>query len=171
LIDVIQGSTNASSITVAGRAGYLVHTGPLRAGPIAGLSYIHAVIQGYTETGDSLLTMAIDRQSLHNVIGDTGLQVRFPIPLGKGLYSPFVNVTAEHEFIGSGRTVTTTQVTAPLLPVLTAVPGSGRTYGRVAAGLAATVSGRLSATITVGATFARDGGNDAAVGGGFRISF
>ena len=171
VIDVIRASTNADTFTAAGRAGYLFDVGPVRAGPIAGLAYTRAVIQGYTETGDSLLTMMVDRQALDTLTGDAGLQLRFPFWLGEGLYSPFVNVTAEHDFIGSGRIVTTTQVTTPLLPVLTPVPDNGRTYGKVAAGIAATFAGNVSATLTAATTFARDGGNDAAVSGGIKVAF
>ncbi len=49
--------------------------------------------------------------------------------IGNGVYSPFVNLTAEHDFVGLGRTLITTQVTPPLLPVLTPIDSRGRTYG------------------------------------------
>ena len=97
--------------------------------------------------------------------------MRLPFAVGQGIYSPFVNVTAQHDFRGSGRTVTTTQVTAPLLPVLTDVPDAGRTYGKVAAGISALIAGDLSGTLTASTTFARDGGNDVAVNGGFKVAF
>jgi outer membrane autotransporter protein len=171
VIDIIRANTSADVFTAAGRGGYLTDIGPVRAGPIAGLNYTYAVIQGYTETGDSLLTMVVGRQALDTLTGDAGLQVRYPLLLGNGLYSPFINVTVAHDFIGSGRTVTTTQITTPLLPVLTPVPGIGRTYGKVAAGIAATIAGNVSATVTAATTFARDGGNDFAVSSGIKVSF
>ncbi len=171
VIDLVRGTTGADTFTAAGRAGYLVDAGPVRIGPIAGLAYTRAVVQPYTETGDILITMAVDRQALDNLTGDAGLQLRFPFVLGTGLYSPFINVTAEHDFLGSGRTVTTTQVTTPLLPVLTAIPDRARTYGRVAAGIAAIISGNVSATVNASTTFARDGGNDAAVSSGIKVAF
>jgi outer membrane lipase/esterase len=67
--------------------------------------------------------------------------------------------------------VTTMQVTTPLLPVLTPVPDNGHTYGKVAAGISATFAGNVSATLTGATTFARDGGNDAAVSGGIKVAF
>jgi hypothetical protein len=97
--------------------------------------------------------------------------VRFPFLLAGGVYSPFINLTAGHDFIGRGRDVTTTQVTTPLLPVLTPVPDSGRTYGKVTAGIAAIIAGNVSATVTAATTFARDGGNDVAVSSGIKVSF
>jgi hypothetical protein len=87
------------------------------------------------------------------------------------MYSPFVNLTAEHAFLGSGRNVITTLVTAPLLPVLTPVPDGGRTYGKVAAGIAMAVAGNLSATVKAATTFARTGGNEAAVSSGIKLAF
>jgi hypothetical protein len=61
--------------------------------------------------------------------------------VGSSIYSPFVNVTLEHDFFGSGRTITTTQVTTPLLPVLTPIEDRDRTYGKVAGGLAVNIAG------------------------------
>ncbi len=171
IIDVIHADTGADTLTVAGQAGYLVDVGPVRAGPIAGLNYTHTVIGGYTETGDSLLTMMVGRQSLDTLTGDAGVQLRFPFMLRGDVYSPFVNVTADQDFLGSGRTVTTTQVTTPLLPVLTDAADNGRTYGMVAAGIAATIAGNLSATVNAATTFARAGGNDITVSSGIKLSF
>ena len=169
--DVIHGSTSADTITVAGHGGYLFDIGPLRAGPIVGLDYTHAAIDGYTETGDALLVMTVARQSLDALTGDVGVQLRYPFQLGPIPVSPYLNLTAEHDFLGSGRTVTTTLVTAPLLPVLTPVPDDRHTYGKLAAGIAAAITEHVSATVNVATTFARPGGNDLAVSGGIKVSF
>ncbi len=130
MIDIIHGNTSADTFTAAARAGYLFDAGPVRAGPIAGLNYTLASIQGYTETGDSLLTMIVNEQNVDSLTGNAGLQVRFPFELGGDLYSPFINVTAEHDFLGSGRVVTTTQETAPLLPVLPPFPARAALMAR-----------------------------------------
>jgi uncharacterized protein YhjY with autotransporter beta-barrel domain/phospholipase/lecithinase/hemolysin len=170
IIDVIRASTNADVFTIAGKAGYLFDVGQLRVGPIASLNYTNASIKGYTETGDILLTMTVDRQTREALTGDAGVQFRFPVQLGSGIYTPFVNLTAAHEFLG-GHTITTTLVTAPLLPVLTPVVADGSTYGKVAAGVSALVAGNVSATLTGTTSFARQGGNDAAISGGFKVAF
>ena len=143
----------------------------LRVGPIAGLSYINGQIAGYTETGDILLANVVDRQKLENLTGSAGVQLRAPFVIGNGAYSPFVNLTAEHDFIGSGRTLITTQVTTPLLPVLTPIDNRSRTYGKVAAGFAAVITDKVSATITAVSTFARADGNDFGVSGGVKVAF
>jgi uncharacterized protein with beta-barrel porin domain len=63
VIDVIHGATSADVFTAAAQAGYLVDVGAIRAGPIAGFDYTHALIHAYTETGDSLLTMMVGQHS------------------------------------------------------------------------------------------------------------
>ena len=171
IIDVINGSTHADTFTLAGRGGYLFDAGRLRVGPIAGLSYVNARIAGYTETGDILLTNVVSRQTLENLTGSAGVQFRTPFVAGNALYSPFLNVTAEHDFIGSGRTLITTQVTTPLLPVLTPIDSRSQTYGKVAAGVAAVLTDKVSATINVVGTFARADGNDYGVNGGVKVAF
>jgi outer membrane autotransporter protein len=171
IIDVIHGSTHADTWTLAGKTGYLFDAGLVRVGPIAGLSYINAQIAGFTETGDILLTNIVNKQSLENLTGSAGVQLRSPLVIGAGLYSPFVNVTAEHDFIGSGRTLTTTQVTTPLLPVLTPVDSRNQTYGKVAAGVAAMLTNNVSAMVNGVTTFARADGNDYGVNGGVKVSF
>ena len=130
VIDVIHGATDADVFTAAAQLGYLVDVGSIRVGPIAGLDYTHALIHAYTESGDSLLTMIVGQQSVDDLIGDVGLELRSPFAWRGNVYSPFVNIAAEQDFLGGGRTVTTTQVTTPLLPVLTPVPSDNRVYGK-----------------------------------------
>ena len=171
VIDVIRGSTSADTVTAAARAGYLVDAGALRVGPIAGVTYTNGVIGGYTESGDILITMIVDRQTINALTGNAGIQLRAPFIAGTMLCSPFVNLTTEQDFAGSGRNVTTTLVTAPLLPILTPVAARDRTYGRVAAGISAALARTMSATFTVTSTFARAGGNDFGVSSGIRAAF
>jgi outer membrane lipase/esterase len=171
VIDVIHGSTSADTFTLAARAGYLVNAGVVRVGPIAGFNYTHGVIGAYTESGDILLTMMVDRQTINALTGNAGLQLRLPFVAGTVLYSPFINLTAEQDFAGSARNVTTTLVTAPLLPILTPVSAQDRAYGKVAAGIGATIAGNVSATFSASTTFAREGGNDFAFSGGVRAAF
>ncbi len=169
VIDIVHGSTSADTFTAAARAGYLFDAGPVRVGPIAGLNYTRADIQAYTETGDSLLTMMVNEQNVDSLTGNAGIQMRVPFQLWGDIYSPFINVTAEQDLLGSGRVITTTQVTAPLLPVLTPVPGESGTYGKIAAGVAARLGGTVSATLNAETTFAREGGNGLVVSGGIKM--
>jgi uncharacterized protein YhjY with autotransporter beta-barrel domain len=113
----------------------------------------------------------VNRQSLQNLTGSAGVQFRAPFVIGNGLYSPYLNVTAEHDFIGSARTLITTQVTTPLLPVLTPIDGRSATYGKVTAGLAVAITNTVSANFAAVSTFARSDGNDYGVSGGIKVAF
>ena len=171
IIDVIHGSTNANTFTAAARGGYLFDVGWMRVGPIAGLNYTNVDVKGYTETGDVLITMVVDGQKFDSLTGSVGAQFRCPFWFWTRPYTPFINVTAEHDFIGSGRTITTTQVTTPLLPVLTPIDSQGRTYGKVAGGIATAITANTSVMVNAATTFARAGGNDFGINGGVRVSF
>ena len=171
IIDVIHGSTNADTFTAAARGGYLFDAGWIRVGPIAGLNYTNADVKGYTETGDVPITMVVDGQRFDSLTGSVGTQFRYPFWFWTHPYTSFINVTAEHDFIGSARTITTTQVTTPLLPVLTPIDSQGRTYGKVAGGIATAITANTSAMVNAVTTFARAGNNDFGVNGGVRVSF
>jgi len=171
VIDVINGDTSADVFTAAAQAGYFVDVGSIRVGPIAGLDYTHALVHAYTETGDSLLTMMVAQQSVDDLIGDAGFELRSPFTWGGNLYSPFVNLTVEKDLLGATRNVRTTQVTTPLLPVLTPVPNNNRVYGQVAAGVAASLGANVSASLNAATTFAREGGNDFSASCGIKVAF
>ncbi|MGJ4996740.1 autotransporter domain-containing protein [Bradyrhizobium sp. HKCCYLS3077] len=171
VIDTIRGSTHADTFAVAARGGYLWDLGALRMGPIGGLSYTNAQIAGYTETGDILLTNVVNRQSLESLTGSAGVQFRAPFTTAGAFYNPYLNLTVEHDFIGSARTLITTQVTTPLLPVLTPIDGRKATYGKAAAGLAAAITDKISINLGVISTFARSDRNDYGVNGGIKIAF
>jgi outer membrane lipase/esterase len=171
ILDTIRGSTNADLFTVAAKAGYLFDVASMRVGPIGGLNYSHASIGGYTETGDILLTQIVDRQNIDSLTGSAGVQFRLPFTMHNALYSPFVNVTAEHDFLGDGRIVTTTQSTTLLLPVMTPVNATNQTYGKVVAGVAGQLAGNVSGMINAYTSFARTDGNFYGVNGGIKVAF
>jgi outer membrane lipase/esterase len=171
IIDTIYGSTHADLFTVAAKAGYLFDLAPLRVGPIGALNYTNASIAGYTETGDILLTQIIGSQDLQSLTGSAGIQARLPVSFGRTRYSSYVNLTAEHDFLGDGRIITTTQATTLLLPVLTPVSPSNQTYGKVLAGIAGQLGGNVSGMINAYTTFARNGGNFYGVNAGIKAAF
>jgi outer membrane lipase/esterase len=171
IIDTINGSTNADLFTIAANAGYLFDAASVRVGPIGGLNYTHASIGGYTETGDILLTQIVNAQNIDSLTGSAGVQVRMPFTMKGALYSPFVNVTAEHDFLGDGRIITTTQSTTLLLPVMTPVNVTNQTYGKVVAGIAGQLWGNVSGQINAYSTFARNDGNFYGVNGGIKVAF
>lgn len=174
VVDPLNGATGGDSVAVAAKAGYLFDTfGPVRLGPIVGLTYATTRVGAYTERGDPVLTQSVGATGLESLVGRAGVQVRAaPFPLVGLPVRAFVNVTAEHEFLDSGRTLTTSFTSTPLLPILTPLGRGARgTYGLVEAGLAADVTPGVSLTLTGGTTFARTGGDGYAVNGGLTMRF
>jgi len=165
IIDAITASPSGQSFVAGADTGYLFDIGSFRLGPILDLMYADSHVNSYVESGDALLTQSVAGQHENSLTGNAGLQARFPVVLPTGTaISPYVNLTAERDFLGNSRVLTTTFTAAPGLPIYSIVAGSGSgTYGRLAGGLAGTIAPRLSAGIQAGLTFARPGGNDYAV--------
>jgi outer membrane lipase/esterase len=103
--------------------------------------------------------------------GSAGIQLRMPFTMKGAFYSPFVDVTAEHDFLGDGRIITTTQSTTLLLPVMTPVNATNQTYGKVVAGIAGQLWGNVSGQINAYSSFARNDGNFYGVNGGIKVAF
>ena len=162
VIDQIRGTTSSDSFAIGGKTAYLFALSPwLQAGPLAGLTYVNSQVGGYTERGDPVLTYAVARQTVESLIGSVGAQFRFPFAVGGQTLSPYVNVTAEHDFLGERRTILSTLTQSPLLPISTPVAGrGGSTYGAVQAGISAPITARTSIAVNVATTFARRDGND-----------
>ncbi len=171
VIDIIRGDTDANAFTAVARGGYLFDFGALRAGPIAGLTYTHARIDGYAETGDPLLTFSVDAQTLETLTGSFGVQFRAPFLVGRSPVSTFLNITLEQEFGDATRTMTASLTQAPLVPILSPVANfETRTYGKVEGGFTFEIGPSLSATINAASTFARDE-NDHRISAGLSYRF
>ena len=172
VIDPVRSDTDAAAVALAARAGYLFDLGQLRAGPIAGVTYVHSRVDGYTETGDPLLTFKVSEQTLDTLTGSVGLRFLAPFRTGGGLVIPYLNVTLEHQFGDDTRTMTASLTQAPLLPILSPVATfDTRTYGRVEGGITFQLGGNLSASIAGSSTFARDEGEDYRFSAGLNLKF
>ena len=173
VVDTITSSPDGTSFVVAGKAGYLFDAGKAQLGPIGGLTYARAKVNSYTESGDPVLTLAVGQQVAEALIGSIGAQIRFPFVVNGRIISPYVNLTADDDFIGNGRIIQFGATSAPLIVNNWTVPNSSsqRVYGRVAAGVLAPVSDNVALTANISQTFARQGGNDFYGNGGLKIAF
>jgi outer membrane lipase/esterase len=172
IVDRLNSTPTGNTLLVAAKAAYLFDVGSFRIGPLGTLTYAHTWIDAYREQGDPLLTQSVGRQDIDGLTGGAGIQIRLPFEMGNRVINPFVNVTAEHDFLGQLRTITTAQTYALALPISTSIRGyEGGTYGKVAAGVSFDLGGGLSAMVNGSATFARANGDDFGVNGGFRYRF
>jgi uncharacterized protein YhjY with autotransporter beta-barrel domain/phospholipase/lecithinase/hemolysin len=173
VIDTIRSDTDASAFALAARGGYLFDFGTVRAGPIAGLTYVHARVGGYTEKGDDLLTFNVEAQTVDSVTGNAGIRFLAPFRSGGNYVIPYLNVMLEHQFGDGARTLTVDQVQTNLyLPIMTSVSNfDTRTYGRIEGGISFELGPQLGAVINAASTFARDEGEDFRVSAGLSYRF
>jgi outer membrane lipase/esterase len=173
VVDTITSSPDGTSFVAAGKVGYLFDVGKSQVGPIGGLLYARARVNGYTENGDPVLALNVGQQTAETLIGSVGAQFRFPFLVSGRIISPYVNLTMDDDFIGNGRIIQFGATSAPLIVNNWTVPNSTsqHVYGRVAAGVVAPVSNNVALTANISQTFARQGGNDFYGNGGLKISF
>jgi outer membrane lipase/esterase len=170
--DTIRASTDGATFTAGFKSAYLFDIGQSRIGPLVGLNYNNSIVNPYTETGDPIITQSVSRQRLEGLTGSAGVQLRFPFVLGTSAVNSFVNVTAEHDFLGGARTLLSAETVALALPIYTVVPGSSGdfTYGKVAAGVSAALFGNVSGMVTGAATFG-NGSSAFALSGALKVAF
>ncbi|TGD95363.1 autotransporter domain-containing protein [Methylobacterium nonmethylotrophicum] len=170
--DQLTASPSGDTVTVAARTGYLFDFGTFKAGPVAEVAYANVSVDAYRERGDGLLTIGTRRQDLEGLTAGGGVQIRTVAPIFGGLASPFLNVTAQHDFLDGVRTVTSFQTYAPTLLIRTQTGRRGDdVYGRVAGGLDLDFGNGLSGVLTGSTSFARTGGDDRTVSAGLRYRF
>jgi outer membrane lipase/esterase len=173
VVDTITSNPDGTSFVAAGKIGYLFDAGRTQIGPIGGLTYARAKVNGYNEAGDPVLILNVGQQIAETLIGSVGAQFRFPFLVNGRMINPYVNLTMDDDLIGNGRIIQFGATSAPLIVNNWIVPNatSQHVYGRVVAGVLAPVSNNVALIANVSQTFARQGGNDFYGNGGLKISF
>ena len=130
-------------------------------------------MNGYTETGDPVLTLTVGRQTTEALVGSVGVQFRAPFLVNGRIISPYLNLTADDDLIGNGRIIQYGATSAPLIINNWAIPNgsSQRIYGRVAGGVVAPVTNNVALMVNVARTVGHWGGDDFYGSGGLQISF
>lgn len=171
VVDTIRGSTTGDTFTAGFKSAYLFDVGQIRIGPLVGLVYDYTNVNPYTETGDPILTQAVARQTLQGLTGSAGVQLRTPFMVGTRAVNSFLNLTAEHDFLGGARTLLAAETVALALPIYTLVPGNpDRTYGKAVGGLSTALTGNISAMLTAAGTFGNSN-PQVALQGAVRVAF
>jgi outer membrane autotransporter protein len=136
------------------------------------VTYVHSKVDGYTESGDPLLTYSVSAQTLDSIAGNLGLRFMAPFKLGGTVVVPHLDILLEHQFGDHTRTLTASLTQASLLPILTPITDfDPRTYGRVEGGVLFQFAPEWSANINGGTTFDKDSLRDFHVSGGLTFRF
>lgn len=154
----LAASPHARSIVAGARAGVLMPTGIGRIGPIAGIAFAHARLDGYTEAGDPAAALVVGRQRFDTVVASAGLEWR--PDLGPTV-TPWLRATAEKGVHGDSRDIRYAPAVAPsIVNDFTVASASDKAYGDVAAGLSARLGNRIAIEGTIHTSFSRPDGND-----------
>ncbi|MFN3387776.1 MAG: autotransporter domain-containing protein, partial [Allosphingosinicella sp.] len=135
VIDDIHAETDGSATSAGAKAGFLFDTGGIRVGPVVALNYAKAELDGYTETGDPVLTNIVQDQDVSALTGSVGLEARADMAAGGLAVRPYAALTVERDFKGDGRTVRYAGTASPMIVNSFVIEDRSKdTYARLAAG-------------------------------------
>ena len=158
VVSRLQAMPLGATVSTETKVGYLADVGGVRMGPIVDLAYTHAMIAPYSEWGDSLLTLNVKRQTLDDLTGAAGVQFR-----SGGLIWPWLSasldLTADYDILGNGRTLLTSQTYAPAVLIRTTTTSSDDPYGQVRGALHAEFAPGLSGELSGFGTFEKTTGD------------
>jgi outer membrane lipase/esterase len=173
VVDIITSNPDGNTFLAGGKFGYLFDAWRSQVGPIGGLTYARARVNGYTESGDPVLTLSVGPQTAEALVASAGVQFRIPFMVNGRVINPYLNLTAEDDLIGNGRIIQFGATSAPLIINNWAIPNGTlqHVYGRVAGGVVAPVTERVALTVNLSRTLGHQGGDDFYGAGGLKISF
>jgi outer membrane autotransporter protein len=153
VIDEISGQADGKALVAGAEASYLFDAGKLKVGPVAGVQYARATMDGFTETGDPVLTLNVSRQRLSHLVGQAGVEADFGMDVGGLSVQPFVKLLAEKELDSSRSTISYANTSAPTIVNSLNLGGADDdAYGRVEGGISFALGSRISLQVQASAT-------------------
>jgi len=172
VIDEIEGEADGDAIIAGAKAGYLFGLGGFRVGPVVGVQYAKAELDGYTEQGDPVLTLNVEEQELKALVGQAGIEARGEMDWAGLSFAPYVTLTAERDFEGDGRVIRYAGTASPTIVnsfVLADRPKD--TYARLTGGATLALAERIKLQINGSSSFSRAGGDDFSGLVGIKVGF
>ena len=172
VIGGITGKPDGSTWSASGAVGLKFH--PLTniaVGPEAGLAYTNSGLGSYTESGDSLLTQAVDSQNFQQLIGSLTMNASTTLGLGGFSVAPYASAGAQFLLSGQDRHFSSSFTDEPGVTLTSTYPHEPGSWGLFAAGVSANLSQRLSASLDVATTAFKADGNDVQLTGNARWRF
>ncbi len=172
VVEPMTADPDGHHIFAGAKGGYLMPLGLISLGPVIGLDYAKATVDSYTEEGDPALALTVSKQNYEALTGNLGLELRGGLGVPGASVRPYVQALLEKDFIGDGRTIFYSETSAPL--IVNSFDYAGRSqklYGRLNAGVAATVLGSVAVEGSVSATAGKKQGNEVSGVLGVHISF
>ncbi|HEY0327444.1 MAG TPA: autotransporter domain-containing protein [Allosphingosinicella sp.] len=171
VIDEIQGETDADTIVAGGQVGYLFDLGQIRVGPVAGISYAKAEIDGFTETGDPGLTLNVQDQDLDQLVGGVGIEMNGDFDIGGSRVAPFLSATVEKELDEDPRTIRYASTSAPEIVNQWVLTGDDEPYGRLSLGANLQITNGLTVQVAGSTTIGQEHGDRSGASVALRVGF
>ncbi len=172
VISGITGKPDGGTWSASGAVGLKFHPLPLLSiGPEIGLAYTNSGLGSYTESGDALLTQAVDSQTYQQLIGSTGLNAATTLQIGGFTVAPHASAAAQFLLSGQNEHFSSSFTDEPGVTLTSIYPHEPGSWGLFAAGVSANFSQRLNASLDVATTAFKADGNDVQLTGNARWSF
>ena len=169
--ETIKGEPNGQTVVLGLQGGYFWQLGKFSAGPVGSLTFTSVNVEGYSETGDPVLTQAVHRRTVEDLFATIGLRASYDIKVSGITLQPYVKGEFEHEILGDGKTIKTQFTSEPALEIDTRVEDSSQDYGRLGVGVAAKFTDRISGQVGFDALVGRSDGQEYTINGGISFSF
>jgi outer membrane lipase/esterase len=172
LDDPITAETDGTGLVLGGEAGFLFGLSGVRAGPVVGVQYARARLDGYTESGDPVLTLNVEDRRVSRLVGFAGAEVDFDADLGGLAIEPFVKLLAEKELDSSSRSIRYANTTAPGI-VNSFEPGQqdDDVYGRIEGGVSFDLGSAIAVQVQASATVEHPQGDELSGFIGVKLGF
>lgn len=106
------GDTSGKNWSVGGQAGYDFRVGQFKTGPVAGLLWQRATIDGFTEGGGDFTSLGFSNQARNSLVSTLGWRAKVEL----GAWQPFAQVVWNHELASTDRDVTAFLVSTSYAP-------------------------------------------------------
>jgi outer membrane autotransporter protein len=172
VIDQISAETDGTSLVAGGEAGFLFGILGVSAGPVIGIQYARAELDGYTEAGDPVLTLNVSEQRASETLGFAGVEAQIDSGVGPLAIQPYVKLLAEKQLDGNARTISYSNTASPtIVNSFDRTEESDDVYGRVEGGLSIGLGSAISLQAQASATLEHPHGDEVSGFLGVKLGF
>ncbi len=127
--------------------------------PQLGLSYNDAALQGYTDSGDPLLTQQVSSQGYQEILATTGFTASTGLAVGPLWLVPFASAAAQIHLSNQGASFTSSFTDEPVVTQTNSYPTQPPAWALLGAGVSASLGNQLTASIAIDTTAFKNNGN------------
>lgn len=170
--DTVFADTDSSAFRFGVGAGYEFRSGGLSFAPYGRVSVLSVELDAYQETGESALTLRVDKQDIESLTGAAGFRLTKTFSGSKAVISPQLSVEIVHEFDDDSRQIVSSYVHDPRnLPLIVVTDSPDRDYYTIGAGVSAVLQGGTQLFTEIRSLQSLDDLNELSFAAGVRFEF